>query len=430
MSDYAGSYKLKKVSIIKNKSKSDISDLVREINIWSYVNQPSTTVMITMKDAVNFLNDLPIKGGQEIEIEVGFDNEIRIWKVVVVSVEDINGVTNQIVYNLRCVSHLLFKSHFTTISQSFSGKVSDIAKSIFEQFKHEDEKIREWEESVNSSVYIIPGWSPAQTLLWLASKSKAKDTNTNFKFFQDSFLNFNFLSLESLNKKYLDKNIQSFHYGIFKTDNLNRKRSEVNEIIKYSFNNSSNILESFESGFLTGRITKFNMTSKNLNEVNFNYFNEFKNFKESTSNKRALWNKEDLSSTYLNEKFGNGLELDHISRFRDGNLTEENEIYDQSSILKSYFNQSNNMVTVDIKGNNVTDIGQIINLNFPKVKPMDTGNLKDLLVSGRYLVIGKRHQFNRNDNLITLDCIRDSNNIDSNYSGNKIDNSELGGEDV
>jgi hypothetical protein len=427
MSDYAGSYKFKKVSIARNKNNSDISGIISEINVFAYINQPSVTVIVTCRDSQNFLNDFPIKGGQEIEIEVEFSNEVRTWNLVIASVEDIKSNLNTTLYNLRCVSHLLFKSHHSTISQSFKGKVSDIAESIFNDYKNKKENIRVWEESINSSTYIIPGWSPIQTLLWLSSKSRAKNTDTRFKFFQDSFLNYNFLPLESLNEKYLDEDIQTFHYHISKTNNILRKKREMNEIISYSLNDSNNILDSFSNGFVTGELFEFNTTSKNSNTISHNYLNDFNLFKQETTNKKPLWSETDFSNDIATNQIGNGLEIEQISRFRDDDLEDKSEVLDKSSILKSYFNLSNNMVTITVRGNNVTDIGQIINLEFPKIKPLEQGNLKDELISGRYLIVGKRQQFSKNDSISDLDCIRDSNNINSFYSGN---NDELGGEEV
>jgi len=426
MSDYAGSYKFKNVSISKNTDSTDITGLISEVNIFAYIEQPSATIMVSIKDSINFLNDYPIKGGQELEIEVDFDNEKRIWKVVIASIEDISSSLNTKVYNLRCVSHSLFKSHYTTISQSFQGKLSDIAKSIFEQYKNPTEKIRIWDESSNSGSYVIPGWSPTQTIMWLASKSRAKNTDTRFKFFQDSFLNYNFLPLETLTEKYLEEDIQTFYYHVMKTDNVDRKKNEMNEILSYSLNESNNVLDSFSNGFLTGELFEYNTTSKNFESIKHDYFNDFKNFKNETGNKKPLWEKKDFSNTYADEKFNNGLEIDQVTRFRDDDLSDKSEILDKSNLLRSYFNMSNNMVTVDIKGNNATDIGQIINLEFPKTKPLVKGDLKDEFVSGRYLVVGKRQQFSVNDTISHLDCIRDSNTITSAYHGSN----DLGGEDV
>tara|TARA_R110002153_G_scaffold29711_3_gene91088 strand:+ start:5472 stop:6752 length:1281 start_codon:yes stop_codon:yes gene_type:complete len=426
MSDYAGSYKFKKVSISKNTNNSDISGIISEINVFAYVDQPSVTVMVTCRDSQNFLNDFPIKGGQEIEIEVEFSDEVRTWNLVVASIEDIKTNLNTSLYNLRCVSHLLFKSHHSTISQSFNGKVSDIAESIFNNYKNDNENIRAWEESINSSTYIIPGWSPIQTLLWLSSKSRAKNTDTRFKFFQDSFLNYNFLPLESLNEKYLNENIQTFHYHVSKTDNILRKKREMNEILSYSLNDTYNILDSFSNGYITGELFEYNTTSKNSNSINHNYLNDFKLFKNETSNKKALWSQSDFSNNIATGAIENGLEIEQVSRFRDDDLNDNSEVLDKSNVLRSYYNTSNNMITITIRGNNVTDIGQIVNLEFPKIKPLEKGNLKDDHLSGRYLIIGKRQQFSKNDSVSDLDCVRDSNSIFSSHAVNE----ELGGEEV
>ena len=74
---------------------------------------------------------------------------------------------------------------------------------------------------------MIPGWSPVQTIMWLAQKSRAKNTDTRFKFFQDSFLNFNFLPLESLNEFYKDNEIQTFYHNVIKTQGVERTKREM-----------------------------------------------------------------------------------------------------------------------------------------------------------------------------------------------------------
>lgn len=426
MSEYAGSYKLKSVNIFSNKNKSDIIGMISEINIFSYIEQPSTTVMITMNDSTNFLNDYPIKGGQEIEIEIEFGSENRKWKVTIAAIENINSDLKTTVYNLRCVSRLLFRSHYTNVSKSYSGKVSDIAKSIFNEYKSDEEKIRIWEDSSNSSSYVIPGWSPVQTIMWLAQKSRAKNTDTRFKFFQDSFLTFNFLPLESLNELYKDNEIQTFYHNVIKTQGVERTKREMMEILEYSLNDTNNILEGFNNGFISGQLFEYNTTSKRSNNITYNYYNDFENYKEETTNKRPLWRKNDLSNTFIDDSIGSGLQIEQISRFRDDKLIDTSEALDRSRLINSFFNLSNNMITIQIKGNNVTDIGQIIKLEFPKIKPAIKGDMVDKHISGRYLVVGKRQQFGPRDNIISLDVIRDSTMLDSSYSGNEL----MGGEDV
>lgn len=212
MSDYVGAYRLKKVDIQGQDGKNaDITKLVLEINVNAYVTQPTYTIVVTVRDNRNLINKLPLRGGQNINIEIEYGNEIKTWNAVIGSINDIENNDHEQSYSLKCYSPLLIKSNFLTISKHFEGSLSTIAKDIFNQHKDSTEKIGLWDDSLNSESVIIPDWSPINSILWLASRAKSKISDTRFFFFQDSFGKYNFTPLERLNS--VTDEPQKFVYG-------------------------------------------------------------------------------------------------------------------------------------------------------------------------------------------------------------------------
>ena len=95
MSDYVGAYRLKKVDIKGQDGKeADITKLVLEINVNAYVTQPTYTIVVTVRDNRNLINKLPLRGGQNINIEIEYGNEIKTWNAVIGSINDIENAVN------------------------------------------------------------------------------------------------------------------------------------------------------------------------------------------------------------------------------------------------------------------------------------------------------------------------------------------------
>ncbi len=164
-----GSYKLKKVEIIGQDQKTaDIKGLVLEINVNAYVTQPTYTLVVTIRDNRNLLNKFPIRGGQKLNIEIEYGDEIKTWNTVIGSVNEIENTDHEQSYSLKCYTPLLIKSNFVTISKHFQGSLSTIAKAIFDQHKDSTEQSEIWDDSLNSESVIIPEWSPINSLLWLS----------------------------------------------------------------------------------------------------------------------------------------------------------------------------------------------------------------------------------------------------------------------
>jgi hypothetical protein len=395
MSDYVGAYRLKKVDIKGQDGKeADITKLVLEINVNAYVTQPTYTIVVTVRDNRNLINKLPLRGGQNINIEIEYGNEIKTWNAVIGSINDIENNDHEQSYSLKCYSPLLIKSNFFTISKHFEGSLSNIAKDIFNQHKDSTEKIGLWDDSLNSESVIIPDWSPINSILWLASRAKSKISDTRFFFFQDSFGKYNFTPLERLNS--VTDEPQKFVYGSEKFHPTEKTKSDMITINKYEANQSYDILETAKNGYLAGSLFDYNTTSKSFQTIE----HKFKFNKEKSDNEKSLWGE------YTPP--GIGKRMDSISRFSDDEAKRLDKLSDVSRITKTNYRKSNNILDITIPGNPITDIGQLIEIKIPQASPREGQDITDYALSGKYVTMSKRQVFTSKTSFTVLQCIRES----------------------
>ena len=399
--NFAGHFLFKKLEISRDEDNklADISNLVIEINLNAFVTEPSFNAIFTMLDSTDFISKFPIRGGQNINFEIQYGDEIRIYTMVIIAVSDIANAEEGQTYAIKCGSPLLVKSNFSRISKHFEGAVSKIAKDIFEQHANkEKENIRFWDDSINSESIIIPDWSPIISLLWLAKRAKSKISNTRFFFFQNTYGEYNFLPLERL-KTISEETPQMFVFNQNKIGVNNKSDKDMNSIESYTVNASYNLLDTAENGYLSGEIFQYNMTSKSTNTIE----HKLEHNKKDVDNELPLWGGFKPS--------GMGRKIDKINALNDDLGESINKTLDVSSILQTQYQRSNNILSITIPGNNVTDIGQIIDIRIPLAAPKQKEGIDNKNLSGKYLTVAKRHIFSPSTSSMVLDCIRDSNII-------------------
>ena len=89
--NFAGHFLFKKLEISRDEDNklADISNLVIEINLNAFVTEPSFNAIFTMLDSTDFISKFPIRGGQNINFEIQYGDEIRIYTMVIIAVSDI-----------------------------------------------------------------------------------------------------------------------------------------------------------------------------------------------------------------------------------------------------------------------------------------------------------------------------------------------------
>jgi len=401
-----GRVKYEKVLITKSdgsKASSDVTALVGEVNIFSSLIDPATIGNFYFYDAINFLSGFPIEAGDIIELFVSYPDVQKQFKFYVEKIEDIIDNQKERTYCVKGIGELGFRSFYTNISRHFKGTPSDIALQIFKD--NTREKFGLWDASLGGQSLIVPYWNPIKTIKWLARRSTSIVDTTRFHFWQDSNQIYHFAPIERMRDVYKKQNVQKFVYGRLNfmqgQDGSKRPNSEASmeTIEEITYHDAFDIRNQIDKGKLGGIRFQTDLTTKTVDIVTFNYWNNFK--KDKSLNGNPSWPR--------NDSMVNGsLQFDTVARWIANDI-ELNKINDISNIRYSTLDQSQ-YIDIVVQGNQVTDVGHVVQIDIvtPAPRTEQTKDILDQRWSGKYFVIAKRDMYSNDGHKMALTLSKES----------------------
>ena len=386
---YAGRYKLSYVKIANN----DITNMVNEINVFSSIMDTTNVIKIIVNDGRGLLTSVPFMGGQDVEISLDFNGDGQKYKMKVAKIRDIKSLETSRLYVVECISQFAFESQYKKISKAYSGLVTDVANSIWEEYGG-GEKIGIFHPSDNKQSVIIPNWSPQKTMTWLAKRAKYSQTNTRFKFYQDSKGKYNFLPLELFNEIYSKPSIEyTIRKDVRRQDNIGgdtpNTSSDMTSVLSMYHGDSMDIINAIRQGVISSKNVNINVYDKSLSQQEYNYFSDANS---------SYYNK---GKFYDEDNYGPGRLRFNV----DGNYPD-NALIEVSQMKNSQIFPHSGMVTIVVMGNQSLDLGQNIRLKVPKVDPAEQDK-PDEIYDGVYMIVGKRDKYDKDKIVSSLDLIKD-----------------------
>lgn len=169
----------------ENASGEDISPIIGAFDIEHGISKVSLTGTITVLDNQSFMERLPLRGEETLDLEIRcYDLQtVRKIKALIYKISDINPApdTKGLTYTLHWISKTSWNGFTKSIIRAYTDKsVSTIAKEIFEQYIS---KLRNYTTSKtdntklpdNTSIYNIEG---EQERKFILQKTEAKTTFT------------------------------------------------------------------------------------------------------------------------------------------------------------------------------------------------------------------------------------------------------------
>lgn len=399
-----GRIKFEKVTIKKTAGEADVTNLVGEVNINASILDSTSQMNATFLDAKNLLSKLPIEVGDVIETTIGFPDTQKTFKFLISKIENISDSQKQKAYSVVGISEFAYRSYFENISKAYKGSTSEIALQIFKEYTTEEISI--WEESIGQQSLIIPNWSPAKTVLWLAKRSSSPvDGTTKFYFWQGTDQKFNFAPIEKFRDLYKKNPVQKLTYGrnnAMKGQNAAatpNSEASMNTIQEIDYHDAWDVAAFIEKGRAGGRRFVTDLTTKVLNIVEYNYWDSWNN--DQSLNGYPSWERNNkMSSGYL--------QFDQMSTFLVDGI-KMNKVSDQSCIRESSFDGSQ-FVDITINGNQALEVGQVVDIEIPSTEPKSEtmDNKLDQRWSGKYYIVAKRDIFTREGYVTALTIGKES----------------------
>ena len=416
--NFAGEVVLRKIELLSSSGyKLDVRDQVLSIEVYEDIFSPFITMAITLRESLDFINALPIRGEEIITIELATPtfnkpNTVITGKFYVYKLADRELITDRnSIYTLYCVSYEALTDLNVKLSKAYKGNIAEIAASLLGKEGLNTEKNINIEPTQNTTMYISNFWSPIKNLNYAAATAINKNDNPTYLFFENRG-GFNFVSLDLL---YDLPVYQKFNDNSYVRDTLPDGTSirniekEYQQIIEMKVRTNFDILKNINAGTYASRIYSYDLLRKKYYVKDYVAYDEFSNINHL--------NNFSINSDWLPVKPVNFIYNDvrHFSVFNGFNDVSNTEIMQARAsaiqLLKS------NMIEIKVNGRTDYTIGQKVYLEVPKPAPINENDtptmdnatgLIDTAISGNYLITAINNIINRENHTAILELCKDS----------------------
>lgn len=417
---FAGDVLVEKVNVISaNGLYQDITNQVLSIQVFEDLFSPFITGNIVIKDSLDLVNLFPFVGEETLELKLStptlkegnIDAKFYIYKM---SDRDMVG-DKSVVYQLHFTSIDAVVDLNKAISKTFSGKVSDIAQTVFSDKANglQTTKPVNIEETSNSTKYVSNFWSPVKNLFYLVSNSVNKAGSPSYLYYENRD-GYNFLSLDSL---YTQPVLQEFIYDNYVRDNLNDSGNIKNINEDYKRIEIITIPEAFDyisrirNGMYGSKQYNHDIVSKKISSKNYDMLQSF--------DKRNHLNNFPLASKKAVYRYNSKIDFEpkYYNNFSNfGDVTNSFMIQERNSVLKQI---ESTKIQIIVAGRMDYTVGRKVTVTLPRIEPYTSQDRDptDKMFSGTYLISAVNHYIDRERHECTLELVKDS--LETNLDRNK-----------
>lgn len=382
------------------------------IKYWESVGN-TVRVDIICSDTYGFLDSLPIRSGDAIELVITHPSRKEPFEFVAkkknrLIISDIVGATREAkreMYTLQCVTESTLSNHTTRCPEKYKGKPSDSAKSILKKVLKVDKKrMGTWHDSSNKYDFMGNFVRPIELCNRLAAKSVSKKTSKSsasggsmgFVFFENETDGYNFISIDEVmgsEPKYIEYQLQTFNNPL-KPDNYTIKSIP-------SFSSSHDIIKKLRIGQYKSANWYFDIMKRTPHFIEFDY----SSIKDTAEGDKSV--PHDISEKYSRILL-NVLDLGAISKKDTPVPDSETIAWRQAHSAARYQSLFSSILDITVPMNFNLKVGTMIDITVPKLNTEDTepGNSP---YSGKWMIAKLSHEFGHPTGDFTgLSLIRDS----------------------
>jgi hypothetical protein len=357
-------------------------DMFAEINLYQDLFGSPLSCHITISDAIDLYDKLPLKNTEKLKIVFSSpgDQEITL-NLSLYSRETINlstaGNTSQ--YVLKFVSPEVIFDATTKISKAYTGKISDMVGAMWSEL-FTGSKPMMVEPTEGESTIVFPVNTPMNHFKDLSKKAKREKNpdEVNYFFFQD-FKNFNFASLGAMFELPVKTN---FIYGdpsAMGSLGPLALKSIVQDVFLVG---KENILHEIKKGIYSGFVSGYDVKTKSFGGLRYDYKEAF--------DKIHHCNQHPLTTDPILESLGPL--ANYRTGFSGGSFSPDLMIKRKSQI-GSFLNKR---LKFTVAGNSSINVGDKIHMDFTQQsmsKTDDDG--MDKYRSMDYIVSSVKHTINK-----------------------------------
>lgn len=256
----------------------EISNLITAFSIEESLDLDSVRGVVTLYDTVGFLEDLPVRGEENIVLTVEDAAktirryEFTIYKVSNVRIKD---TSDGLIYDMHFTSTWRYQAGKRKIIRSFDTTISEIVNAIYTDYypKTPQEKSIVIEETDGQFRCVIPNYTPMQAMFFLASRAYSQNSKScSFRFFETNDA-FYFVSDEYLIKRAQEneEDIKEFKYSEALEKSGKEFIDQMKNIIEFENSERVNTMIDLYSGAYTSNAIEVDLVKKVVENRRFKY---------------------------------------------------------------------------------------------------------------------------------------------------------------
>jgi len=458
--DRPGVFELGDVILISYKSfdgsgtpkRLSIRELVQEFSIYESIDGKFLTGDMTLLDATNAIQKLPITGFERVEFffrtpgtKKGFNFSVKSGHpMFVYSLTNRQGVKPRAqMYTLKFISLEAIRNHQTRVSKAFTGGIDQIVSDICKNFLKTKKDILV-EDTKGTFKFVMPRIKPTSVIDYVRKEAESKNySNSGFLFYENA-MGFHFKSYEGhfCRADGSPRKVKAFYSPKVKniggTGIYDLQSVEDHRIIQ-QFNTLNNVA----NGVYASKLITHDLFNKTFNEQEYDYNVEYG--KQNHLEQTAKGDKRDNNGIlpFFNyssgETFGSLTEGMTFLQSTTTKIHNTHEQPDQKNVLQKRVSQhiaANSLILeITIPGTTEINVGDIVHFSMPKYAEHIREDQKDQdkYLTGRYLISAARHHvstLNKRHTLV-LELIKDSFNVSypeetlDLYTNNENDKGEI-----
>ena len=409
---------VKEVTIVaKNGARLDIQKIFEEINIFDSLFLPVVNGTMLINDSVGLSNKLSFDGSETLLLEIAKDKDseiasykkaFRIYK----QTQRLNTNQSNESYILHFVSDELMFSDQQRVTQSYTGKYSDIVASImFDYLRVPANQLGGiLSDSSGIKKVVIPNLRPLEAIEWCSKRSVDNFSSPNYVFFQN-VSGYNFVGLSELltMPAVLDVRFQA------KNITGQDKFSELSGARSFEVVAQNDSMEKTRSGINAGKFIGFDPMTRLVSTRGISFLDVYATMRHGnkmpnisdTKNKAGQSNMEAFDSKKALSIFGSGRKYSEYIKAKDPeSLTYiepyEDLVFQRKSIMKQLMSKRLKFV---MPGNFQLSSGYNVDVNVPELAIKEDGVAsEDLSLNGKHLIVASRHiiSFDKHETIIEV----------------------------
>lgn len=388
------------------------------VEIYEDLFAPFITMAVSLRESQDFINALPIKGEEILDIELAtpkFERDDLIFKgkFYIYKLSGRNTfVERNSTYTMFCVSIEALNDLNVKHSKAYKGNIAEIASSIIRSDGLNTSKGVTVEPTKNSTKFVSNFWSPVKNLNFLTTNAVSRDDNRATYTFFENRKGFNFVSLDYL---YKQQYYQAFIDDDYVRDIDQREKAfrnydrEYQRILSLKVQTSFDAMAYMNKGAYASKLFAHDIVRKKYLAKDYNYMAEFPNI--THLNKTPLYTeaKPVSSNNFVYNEFRHFVAHDGYPDTSNVSVMQSRSAAMQ--ILRS------SCIQISVFGRTDYTVGQKVYVKTYKPAPVSKKDVLDNFtrespldgtLSGFYLITAINHVINRESHTCMMELCKDS----------------------